>query len=228
MALDTAKRNAVPVFSEEKASTVADFKGQQREQIRQAVLTGIQGVEQASKKLFKSDDPIVDLIAAHVHGLGNTKDEAKVKELLDKIAELTVDLEEEDQRPQTELVLPAEIKDDIQADVDEMGKCYDAGAYRSAVILCGRILETALHRKYFDLTGTDLLEKAPGTGLGNLISKIADKGGSIDPGLGNQIHLINQVRIHSVHKKQAAFNPSREQTQAIILYTMDVLKKLFV
>jgi len=225
MALDIAMRNGVPVFSEEKSS-VADFKSQQREQMKQAVITGISQVDLASKKLFKLQDPIVDVIAAHVHGLSSAKEEKKLKELIDKIAELTADLER-DETPRTELTLPAEIKNDVEADVEEMGKCYDATAYRSAVILCGRILETALHRKYFDLTGNDLLEKAPGIGLGNLISKISEQGEALDPGLGNQIHLINQVRVHSVHKKQQAFQPSREQTQAIILYTMDVLKKLF-
>lgn len=227
MALDIAVKNNVPVFADEKASTVADFKGQQKEQMKQAVKTAIFSVELASKKLFKLDDPIVDLIAAHVHGLGSVKDAQKLKALLDKIAELTADLEEEKDAQRTELVLPAEIKDDIEADVEEMSKCYDAGAYRSAVIICGRILEIALHRKYFELTGNDLLEKAPGTGLGNLIGKISEKGGTLDPGLGNQIHLVNQVRVHSVHKKQDAFKPSKEQTQAIILYTLDVLKKLF-
>jgi len=225
MALDIAVKNNVPVFEEEKSS-VGDFKSQQREQIKQAVKTAIFGVERESKKLFKLDDPIVDLIAAHVTGLGSAKDEPSLKKIVDKIAELTADLEEETAET-TEFAVPHEIKEDIDADVQEMSKCYDAGAYRSAVILCGRILETALHRKYFELTGNDLLEKSPGIGLGNLISKISDKGGVLDPGLGNQIHLINQVRIHSVHKKQEAFQPSKEQTQAIILYTMDVLKKLF-
>ena len=123
--------------------------------------------------------------------------------------------------------LPDAIKDDVLADIRETEKCMSSGCYRSATILCGRILETALHRKYFDVTGQDALEKNPGIGLGNLIAKLIEKNVSFDPGLTQQIHLINQVRVFSVHKKQEAFNPSKGQAEAIVLYTMDALEKLF-
>lgn len=123
--------------------------------------------------------------------------------------------------------LPAEIKFDIAADAQELERCFAAGAYRSCVVLCGRILETALHRKYFEVTGQDILEKSPGIGLGNLIAKMKEKGINLDPALANQIHLINQVRVFSVHKKQEAFAPSKAQAQAIMLYTMDVVGRLF-
>jgi len=93
--------------------------------------------------------------------------------------------------------------------------------------LCGRVMETALHRKYYEATGQDLLEKAPGIGLGNLIAKLSEKGVKLDPGLTNQIHLINQVRVFSVHTKQDAFIPSKMQAQAIVLYTIDILEKVF-
>ncbi|HLC66504.1 MAG TPA: hypothetical protein VJK52_02585, partial [Candidatus Nanoarchaeia archaeon] len=94
-------------------------------------------------------------------------------------------------------------------------------------VLCGRILETALHRKYYEATGQDILEKSPGIGLGNLIAKMKEKGINLDPALANQIHLINQVRVFSVHKKQEAYSPSKAQAQAIILYTMDSISQLF-
>jgi len=35
------------------------------------------------------------------------------------------------------------------------------------------------------------------------------------------------VRIFSVHKKQRTFNPGKQQTEAIMLYTFDVIEKLF-
>ncbi|MFC1705044.1 hypothetical protein ACFLZ6_01805 [Nanoarchaeota archaeon] len=123
--------------------------------------------------------------------------------------------------------MPPDIKMDIEADLDELDKCFKAGCHRSAVILCGRLLETALHRKYYEATGTDLLEKSPGIGLGKIIAKLAEKNVKLDPGLAQQIHLINNVRIFSVHKKQEPFNPSKAQTQAIMLYTVDVLRKIF-
>src|SRR3989338_4875767 len=121
---------------------------------------------------------------------------------------------------------PLDIKSDIKADIDELNKCFSNSCYRSSIILCGRLLETALHRKYYELTKTDLLEKSPGIGLGNIISKLKENNIQLDPGLTNQIHLINQVRVFSVHKKKEAFYPTKEQAHAIILYTIDVLDRL--
>lgn len=123
--------------------------------------------------------------------------------------------------------LPAEIREDLVADLQEVEKCFNAGCYRSAVILCGRILEAVLHRKYYDVTGKDILETQPGIGLGTLIAKLAEKNVQFDPGLTQQIHLINQVRVYSVHKKQSAFAPTKEQAHAMVLFTVDVVNKLF-
>ncbi len=123
--------------------------------------------------------------------------------------------------------IPALIKPDLDADIQELQRCFHNQCYRSAVILCGRIIETALHWKYFDSTGFDLLEKSPGMGLGSLIAKLREKNIELDPAVQQQIHLVNQVRVFSVHKKQEAFLPSEDQTQAIILYTTDILNKLF-
>ncbi len=123
--------------------------------------------------------------------------------------------------------LPIEIRSEVTADAQELEKCFEQGLYRSSIILSGRILETCLHRKYFDLTQKDILETSPGIGLGNLIAKLRETNYSFSPGLSEQIHLINQVRIYSVHKKQEAFIPSKEQAQAIMLFTLDVVNKLF-
>jgi hypothetical protein len=124
--------------------------------------------------------------------------------------------------------IPPDIKADVMADISELEKCYATECYRSAAILCGRILETALHRKYYETTGLDVLEKNPGIGLGTLIAKLREKNVQFDPGITEQIHLINQVRIFSVHTKKEAFYPSKPQTQAMILYTLDIVEKLFV
>jgi hypothetical protein len=123
--------------------------------------------------------------------------------------------------------LPAEITDNVKADIEELERCYYAGCYRSSIILCGRVIETALHRKYFEVTGNDVLEKEPGIGLGKLIARMAEQSIRLDPALPQQIHFINQVRIFSVHSKQEAFIPGKNQAQATILYTIDVLGKLF-
>ena len=123
--------------------------------------------------------------------------------------------------------IPHEVRGEINTDINEIQKTFNAGCYRSCMILCGRVIEVALHRKYFDATGQDILEKSPGIGLGTLLAKMREKEVFFDPGLMNQIHLINMTRIFSVHKKQDPFIPSKEQTQATIIYTMDILKKLF-
>lgn len=123
--------------------------------------------------------------------------------------------------------IPSEIRNEIIQDFKEISKCYNVGAYRSVIILCARILELVLHRKYYEATGVDLLEKSPGIGLGNLIAKLREKDIKLDPAISQQIHLINQIRIFSVHKKKYLFIPTKQQVQAILLYTIDLLNKLF-
>ena len=123
--------------------------------------------------------------------------------------------------------IPDDVKNDVLADLNELERCYDAGCYRSCIILCGRLLEVGLHRKYFEATGNDLLEKSPGIGLGNLIAKLNEKGILVDPGVMQQVHLVNNVRIFSVHKNKESFVTSKNQTSAIILFTLDTLEKLF-
>jgi hypothetical protein len=160
-----------------------------------------------------------------------TKDIEELKKVVKKIEMLLkyVDLPSEQKETFVKIPknIPSEIRSDIILDLEELDRCYKNKCYRSAIILCGRVLETALHRKYYDATGFDILEKSPGIGLGNLIAKLKEKEVNLDPALTNQIHLINQVRIFSVHKKKEAFNPSEQQTQAMILYTLDVLDKIF-
>ncbi|MBS1266418.1 MAG: hypothetical protein MAG795_00385 [Candidatus Woesearchaeota archaeon] len=119
------------------------------------------------------------------------------------------------------------IKAEIKEDIREMKVCFENKLYRSAIILCGRILEVVLHRKYFECTGKDLLETSPGIGLGKMIAKLKAKNVNFPPGISQQVHLINHIRINSVHKKQRVFKPSRHQTQATILYTLDVIEQLY-
>ena len=68
--------------------------------------------------------------------------------------------------------IPTEIQGEIYADIEELERCYFSKCYRSCLIICGRLLEVALHRKYYDTTNRDILEKNTGIGLGNLIKKL--------------------------------------------------------
>ena len=158
------------------------------------------------------------------------KEIKKVNKLLDEIEILTLKIIEE---PSTELpiprslTLPAAIKDEVLADLNELRQCFKNKLYRSSIILCGRMLEVTLHRKYFEITKRDILETQPGIGLGKLVAKLYEKKALFDPGINEQIHLINKVRIHSVHKKQELHISSKEQTYATILYTIDIVNRLF-
>jgi len=147
-----------------------------------------------------------------------------INELIDLVSSI------EDQTKQLKITipnLPQEIKAYVAADLREIEKSFNSGCYRATIIVLARVLEACLHRKYFEVTGFDILEKNPGIGLGKLIAKLSDKNVEFDPGLTQQIHLINQVRIHSVHVKKRAFNPSAQQAYAMVLYTMDIVEKMF-
>ena len=157
-----------------------------------------------------------------------TKEKEEMKAVINELKAISEQLNiKEEDKIELPLNVPADIFSELEADVNELSKCFYSGCYRSTAILCGRILEVVLHRKYFELTNNDLLEKSPGIGLGNIIAKMNEKGIKLDPGLDHQIHLINQVRIFSVHKKQTPFYPSRAQAEAMILYTMDIVQKIF-
>lgn len=152
------------------------------------------------------------------------------KVMIDQLQNLSKEIKaiEGEDKIKIPMSIPSEIFPEIEMDVNELNKCFNSACYRSCVIICGRIMEVALHRKYFETTGNDLLEKSPGIGLGNLISKMKERNIEFDPGITQQIHLVNQVRIFSVHKKQQPFYPTKQQTYAMILYTMDILEKLFI
>lgn len=183
---------------------------------------------------------------AHKELVSYSTEDKNVTELLDKLNEVTNPLEIneildelakhkpiEKSEPETKKSIhfkisnvPEELADEVYADLTELEKCFNQDCFRASVILCGRLLEVAMHRKYFTATKKDLLEKSPGIGLGNLVKKMREENIDVDPALSQQIHLINQVRIYSVHKKQSSFSPNKDQAQAIILYTLDAVRKL--
>ncbi|MBW2980687.1 DUF4145 domain-containing protein [Candidatus Woesearchaeota archaeon] len=182
----------------------------------------------------------INKLISEASGYFNSNELDKLSSILSKIASMSLSIkapaqtarkapvQKIEKRLSMEITgIPLDIKTDVESDLDELDKCFKAGCFRSAVILCGRLLETALHRKYYESTGIDLLEKSPGIGLGKIIAKLTEKNIHLDPGLAQQIHLINNVRVFSVHKKQEPFKPSKAQTQAIMLYTVDVLRKIF-
>ncbi|MBI4919232.1 hypothetical protein HY837_04830 [archaeon] len=234
-ALDQALSNKVDFESDAKTTPLLDYKGIQKEYYKRNFRQMIVMLEKQSlgiqelAGLNENNARIINDVNTCTNELKNTSKASALRELIDDLAYYAEQLKETSsiKIQVNSNLLPDEIKSEILADIQETGLCFNAGCYRSAIILCGRILETALHRIHYDLTKNDLLEKSPGLGIGNLVAKIKEKGIELDPGLGNQVHLINQMRIYSVHKKQTAFEPSKTQAHAIILYTLDILDKLF-
>jgi len=208
-------RSSIKMLSETPKGNITEFKRQRQEGAKSLLKGALQQLVEDSK-------------GTDAEALARKLSQAQIAEMpaiLDKLAQIAAGVEKES--PIRPNLIPSDVRSEILADLNEIQSCMNAGCYRSAIILCGRVMETALHRKYYEATGNDLLEKAPGIGLGNLIAKLSEKGVKLDPGLTNQIHLINQVRVFSVHTKQDAFIPSKMQAQAIVLYTVDILEKVF-
>ncbi len=233
-ALERAAKYSAPLEIP-SGSALVSFRLQQKDADMRAYFAAVTALSKAASKLFgivdtETDEAVVRHIRDKVDKLRNSTDPAGTMAVLEQVSTLAAELRVPQRDTGISLrppQLPADIREEVGADLEEIERCFRNGCLRSVVILCGRVLETALHRKYFEVCGQDLLEKAPGTGLGNLIAKMSEKGISIDPGLPNQIHLINQVRVFSVHKKQQPFRPSRAQAHAIMLYTLDAVEKLF-
>lgn len=208
-------------------SNVHDFRTSRHLHYKKRYYMTIELLKQELANIKKLDPALQIKLTTEVHLLDNCTLE-KTLEKTEYIAELISNLKEEERSEVVKIPkkLPSEISKELVADIEEIHKCFDVEAYRAVVILCGRVLETTLHWKYYNKTGFDLLEKSPGIGLGNLIAKLRDKNIEFDPGITQQIHLINQVRVFSVHTKKETFKPSKNQAEAILLYTMDVLEKL--
>ena len=210
-------QQALKAAQEDRKGGITDFKKQKQEGNKLL----LKGAIYRLLRETKNDSELYSL--AQKLAVAKTEE---IKKILDKLTDLAADDTTENKKFKAPK-LPNEIREDVTADLQEIQRCINAACYRSSVVLCGRVMETALHRKYYEATGNDLLEKAPGTGLGTLIAKLSEHGVKLDPGLPNQIHLINQIRVFSVHTKKESFSPSKTQTEAIFLYTIDILEKLF-
>lgn len=214
----------------------SNFKNKEREYYQKQILQALRKVKNAISDGFvigsKEQKSQLSKIITDIKELEKQIDSKNFSEALNVI----LAMEENAPAMNVEIIseekfylphVPKEIFPEIKANFDELQKCFENHCYRSCIILCGKILEVALHTKYYQVAKIDLLEKSPDIGLGNLIAKLDEKGYEADPGLMQQIHLINQLRVFSVHKKKQVFTPSQAQCQATILYTLDSIKKLF-
>lgn len=121
--------------------------------------------------------------------------------------------------------IPQDIREETRLDLEEIRKCYNAEVYRSAVGMCGQVLEVLLARKYFEVKGLDPIERK--WTLGRLIGRCIGDGIISEPGLENICNLINSLRISSVHSTCRAYKPQQDDTKPVIEFTLGLVKKLF-
>jgi len=227
-------KNKIDLSEDISESAVLSYEERKRRYYKEAFKKSLEQFKSKTTALYslmnyKNNRETITTILELLPLLDTTNIE-NLKKTIEKIQELAKNIEFP--KEETELNfkinnIPKEIEGEMLADLKELKKCFSNGCYRSCVILCARLLEIALHRKYYEVTDEDLLEKAPGIGLGNIVAKLKENKVKLDPAIMQQVHLINQVRIYSVHKKKEVFYPSKEQTHAIILYTLDCINKLF-
>ncbi|MFH1211249.1 MAG: hypothetical protein V1645_05035, partial [archaeon] len=233
-----AAYHGVEIKPDYKAGIARDFKKKKEDVYQKNIQRNLQIVKNKAWGLTReitdegSKNRLMDVLDAvsqidKLYTSGDLKGMLRVVQQVKTTAERISVQKKENLEIKMPTNLPMEIRSEMTKDINDTKKCFENGLYRSATILCGRVLETALHRKYYDITGVDILEKNPGIGLGTLVAKLTEKNVRFDPGVTQQIHLINQVRVYTVHKKQEAFEPTREQAHATILFTMDVINKLF-
>ena len=108
---------------------------------------------------------------------------------------------------------------------EEIRKCYNTGAFRSAIGMCGRILELILAVIYFK-------EKRcrphwARVEYRNPDSKMLWRWGVKWTSLGDIFNLINKSRIISVHRTRRLYRPDQDDTKAITEFTIGLVKKLF-
>ncbi|MFA5141818.1 MAG: hypothetical protein WC471_02525 [Candidatus Woesearchaeota archaeon] len=223
--------NAILREKLDKDIVLDDFKKNKQSHYQNLMNSSLSELAKLNTELDQSlqDFHSLNKIKGLLDALLNNKKKYNHCELLEIVKELKTALPTTEMQKETYDLrnLPGEIRTEVIADLEEAKRCQENGCYRSATILCGRILETCLHRKYYEITNKDILETCPDMGLGKLIAKLSELQVKFDPGLTEQIHLINKVRIGSVHVKKETFNPSKSQTQAMLLYSVDAIHKLF-
>lgn len=130
--------------------------------------------------------------------------------------------------------IPSKIRSEIEADFNEIERCYGAFAYRAVLAFCGRILEVALSKKYTDhqrrrhRSRSDIENAIMDKPLGAIIVECNQVNlASSIPGLEDQAKLINRVRVFSVHYKRARFAPDVNDARGCVSFTIAALSKLF-
>ncbi len=150
----------------DRERSVYDFAARKADYQQHLVKTALAQVSTAAWSLAQSsrgqERAVVDILRLMLDLEERISDRDAVLHLVEQIKRRAEKLRVQSSRPIPLDVraprLPPEIDATITADLDEIRRCFASGCYRSVTILCGRVLEAALHRRYYDVTGIDVLE----------------------------------------------------------------------
>jgi hypothetical protein len=124
--------------------------------------------------------------------------------------------------------VPAEVWTQVTSDVEEIEKCYWAGAFRAGIAFAARILECVLGHRYENKTGVDpVSQKWP---LGRLVQEAKDAGCLDDiatPGINFFLDCMNKCRIFGVHVKPGnPYQPGQKKSRLMIEWAMTIADEL--
>ena len=155
--IDTAIKNKVDLQSKlDSERALYNYKEKQKQYYVNSVRSAVKQVKSSYLGLIeiakdKDNQEIVNKIYELIPDLDST-DLQTLNKTLKNILSLVklLDIKEKEKDFGTPKV-PQEIYAEIKADIEELNRCFKNECYRSSVILCGRLLETAIHRKYFEV-----------------------------------------------------------------------------
>lgn len=176
---------------------------------------------------------LIDTMLKGIEDIERNVQEASTENLDEEVRSLRIDFSELSGSLPVEQIMflvdfsniPQEIREETKLDFEEMRICYNSGAFRSAIIMCGRVLELQLAKKYFDSTGVDPIEQK--WQLGFLIGKCSERNVITDSAVGDICNFINHSRIGSVHASHAIHRPIQEETKSVIEFTISLLRRLY-
>jgi len=100
-------------------------------------------LREVNQMVSRDNEDYLMRINSLVNRLEDSKTERRDRQEILKLAE---------RLNEKKIKLPEDIAAEVDADLAEVDKCLENSCLRSVVVLCGRVLETALHRKYFEAT----------------------------------------------------------------------------
>jgi hypothetical protein len=118
------------------------------------------------------------------------------------------------------------LKDILLNDLNELKKTMGAGAFRSAISCCGRVLEGVLKTIFL----TNHLSFDDSWTVGKLLAGLESRGAYLDPSAKNMANIINSHRIVAVHcKKDSRLPiPSENDSAGIMYLTLGLIERCLI